>query len=92
MARLFGKLLKILKLDAPIAFTERVNIVHVAHDWRGRLGEGAGAQASQKLSLPQPPVNIGHAGLDVLAKLELVAALGDLPAPKIPGPIIHILK
>jgi hypothetical protein len=56
MARLRGQLLKILKLGAAIAFAERVNIVHVAHDRPGRLGEVAAAQASQDVRLLKPPV------------------------------------
>ena len=92
VARLLGQLFKILELGAAVAFAERVNIVHVAHDRPGRTREGVAAQASQEVRLLKPPVNVGHAGFDVLAKLELVAALGDLDGAQLARPRVDILE
>jgi len=92
MARLRGQLLKILELGAAVAVAERVDIVHIADDRSGGLGEGVAAQASQEVSLLKPPVNVGHAGLDELSKLELMAVLGDFDRAKLAGPRVQILK
>jgi len=92
VARLVGQLFKILQLGAAVAFAERVDVVHVAHDRSGRPREGRAAQASQEVRLLQPPVNVGHAGFDELAKLELVAALGDLDGAQLARPGVQVLK
>lgn len=92
MARLRRQLLKILKLGAAVAFAEGMNIVHIALDQPGRFGESVGAQALKEGRLLKPPMNIGHAGFNELAKLELVAVLGDLHRPQLPGPCVHVLK
>ena len=39
-----------------------------------------------------PAVNVGHAGLDVLAELELLAALADLDRAQLTGPVVDILE
>ncbi len=90
--RLGGQLFKILKLGAAVAFAERVNIVHVAHDRPRRLGEGASAQPPQEVRLLKPPVDVGHAGFDELAKLELAPVLGDLHGAEFAGPRVQVLK
>ena len=65
---------------------------HVAHDRSGRPREVRPAQASQEIRLLKPTVNVGHADLNELAKLELVAALGDLDGAQLARPRVHILK
>jgi len=92
MARLCGQLLKILKLRAAVAFPEWVHIIHVAHDRSRRFREGVAAQATQVVRLLKPPVNIGHAGFNELAKLELATALGDLHRAQIARPVIDVLE
>jgi len=92
VARLVGQLFEILQLGAAVAFAERVDVVHVAHDGSGRPREDRAAQASQEIRLLKAPVNVGHAGFDELAKLELVAALGDLDGAQLARPGVQVLK
>jgi hypothetical protein len=46
----------------------------------------------QEVRFLKTPVNVGHADLDELAKLELIARLGDLDGAQLPRPLIYILK
>ena len=92
MTRLLGQLFEILKLGAAIALPERVNIVDVAQNRARCPGERAGAQVSQEPSLLEAPVNVRHSGFDELAKLKLVAVLGDLDGAQLARPIVDVLK
>ncbi len=92
MSRLLGQEAEILKLSSPVAFAKGVHIVHVAHDRAGGRGELPAAEVAEKAGLFQPPVNIGHAGLDELAKLELTSTLVDLDGAKLPRPVVGVLK
>ncbi len=85
-------MVEILKLGAAVAIAEWVNIVHVAHDAGCRIRECADAQFAKKVGLCKSPVDVGHARFDELAKLELLAALGDLHCPQLSRPGVDILK
>ena len=92
VACLLRQLFKILQLGAAVAFAERVDVVHVAHDRAGGLGEGRAAPAAQEVRLLKPPMNVGHAGFYELAKLELVAGFGDLDGAQLARPGVQVLK
>ena len=92
MTGLCGQLFEILQLGPTIAFAERMDVVHIAHDPASHGGEGGWVQAAQEVCPRQPPMDIGHAGLDEPAELELVAILGDLDRAKFTGPREEVLK
>ncbi|GEM_PF-6207439 len=92
MAGLGGQLLQILKLGAAISLAKRVHVIHVAHDPPGRLRKRGAVEAAQEASVFKPPVHVGHAGFDELAKLELAAAFCDLHRANLTRPRVHVLK
>jgi hypothetical protein len=46
----------------------------------------------QKARTFEAAVNIGHSGMDVLPKLELLAALADLDRAQFSGPVVDVLE
>jgi hypothetical protein len=44
------------------------------------------------IGFDDPPVDVRHARLDVLAEHELVAALVQFDGSYLPGPLVHVLK
>jgi hypothetical protein len=92
VAGLSRQLLEVEELRAAVAFAERMDIGYVAHDDRGRLGKFGSTQTFEKIRLLKTAVNVAHAPLDKLPKLELLAVLGDFDGAKLAGPIKNILK
>jgi hypothetical protein len=92
MAGLGGQLLQILELGAPVSFTERVDVVHIADDRAGRLGERRFVHSAQVVRHHEAPMDICHARLDVSPELELVAVFGDLYGPDLSRPVVDILE
>ncbi|MGB8843942.1 MAG: hypothetical protein WCC64_23070 [Aliidongia sp.] len=87
-----GQLFQIEELRAAIAFAKWVDVVHIAQDRSGRLGERGRTQAAKETRFLKPAVDIGHARFDEAAELELIAAFGDFDGPKLAGPVIEILE
>jgi hypothetical protein len=92
MPGLRGQLFQIEELRAAIAFAERVDVVHIAQDRSGRLGERGRTQAPKEACFFKPAMNIGHARFDEAAELELIAAFRDFAGTKLAGPVIEILE
>jgi len=87
-----GQLFQIEELRAAIAFPERVDIIHIAHDRSCSLGERGRAQTLEETRFFKPMVNIRHSRLDEAAELELIAVFRDFDGAKFPGPIVKILE
>ena len=66
--------------------------VHIAHDDGGLLGEFSLREPGQKSRPQKPAMNIAHAGMDELAKLELLGALADLDRADFTRPFVDILE
>jgi hypothetical protein len=92
MAGLLGQLFKIVGLRAPISFTERVDMVHVADDPPCLGSEFPAAEASKEAHAREAARDIAHARLDKASELELIPALGDFDCPNFAGPIVDILE
>ncbi len=69
-----------------------MDVVDVADDDAGRPGEFILAQILEEPGLLQSAMNIGHAGFDKLAELELMAALGDFDGAQLARPIVNVLE
>ena len=87
-----GKLLEILKLGSAVPLPERMDVVYVADDLAGGCSKFRRVQPSQEVGPLQATMNVGHAGLDVLAELEGPAILGDLHSPHFASPGVDILE
>lgn len=92
MTRPVGELLEVLQLCAAVPFAERMDVVDVADDDGRLLGKCVRRQRGKKLRAQQPPMDVGHAGLDVLAELELLVALADLDRAQLAGPVVDVLE
>ncbi len=92
VAGLRAKLAQVLGLDTAVAFAKRVDVVHVAKNVTCGGREVLTAQAAEKIGRLKPPMNIGHAGFNEPAELELVAVLGDLDAADLARPFVDILE
>jgi hypothetical protein len=69
-----------------------MNEVHVANNDRDLLREVAPRKFHKEPRAYKSPVHIGHAGLNVFPKLELLRALADFDRAKLAGPFIDILE
>lgn len=87
-----GQLLQIAQLRSAVAFPERMHIVDVAHDGTDGLREGGSGEAAQEVGLGQAPVDVGHAGADETAELELMAAFGDFYGSEFARPGVDVLE
>jgi hypothetical protein len=92
MACLFAQLLEIEQLRSPVSLAEWVNVIDVTDDGPGCIGEPLPAQSLEKMRLYEPCMNIPHAGRDVPAKLELLAAFGELNRTEFACPIEDVLE
>ena len=92
VSSLLSQLFEIVKLCTPIAFSEWMDIVHVAQDFPGHRRKRSATRTAKKIRPLKPPVNIRHTGFDVPPELELMAALGYLHGSKFARPIMDILK
>lgn len=69
-----------------------MNVVDIAHDLPGACRKIRLRRSFEIIRLDGPPVNVGHAGLDVLAEHELIPALVEFDDANLSGPVIHILE
>ena len=73
MASAFRELLEKNELGASIAFTKRMAIIDVAHDGTDTVRKILNCRLTVETSCYDSLVDVGHAGFDILAKLELIA-------------------
>lgn len=92
MVGLGRQLLQINHLCAAIAFAKGMDVIDVAHDRADGNGKVGKVQLLEKIAGNQTPMDIGHAGLNVTAKLELTAALGDFDRSDLAGPVVDVLE
>lgn len=92
MPGLFRKHAKILQLRASIALSEGMDVVDVANNHSGFIGENIGAETTQKLSSQQTAVHVRHAGFDEAKRHELCAAFGDLYNADLSRPVVDVLE
>ena len=92
MTRLTGKLFEVVHLGAAVPLAEGVDVVDIADDHRRLLRERRGGQPFEEARPDEPAVHVRHAGLDVAAKLELLAALADLDRAQLTGPVVNVLE
>jgi hypothetical protein len=92
VAGLLGELFQVQELGTAVAFSEGVDIVHVADDFARGGGEFIVLQVAEEFGLREAAMNVGHAGFDVLPELELMAALGDFDGADFAGPVVDILE
>jgi hypothetical protein len=85
-----SQLLEVEQLGAPVALAKWVDVVDVCNDLAGLAREFSGVQSAQEIQPDQSSVNVGHAGFDEAAKLELMAVLGNLYRPQFADPIIDV--
>ena len=77
---------------APVAFPERVHVIYVADNDSRFAAESLPAQTFQKIAAHKAFMYVGHARFDILAKLELLAALVEFDGADFPRPGIYILE
>ena len=72
-----GELFQILKLCPAVSVPEGMHVIQIADDLPGPRRE---ILARQPLEIPRrddPPMHVGHAGLDIGPELKLVSVLRD---------------
>ena len=87
-----GKLLQIEQLGAAVALPERVDVVDIADDLARAFCKARLRRSCKVFRLDQTAMHIGHASLDVLAKLELACALGDFQRADFSRPVVDVLE
>ena len=92
MARLSRELVEVLQLGPPVPFSKRMDVVDIAENFAGRRGESGGFEMGEEIRRTEPFVDVRPADFDETAKLEQLAALGDLDGADFARPIVQVLK
>ncbi len=92
MAGRFGKQFEILELNAAVSLAKRVDVVHISDDPTGFGRKGRPIERLQIIAALKPPMDVGHTGFDVSAKLKLLPAFRELDAAKFARPFKDVPK
>jgi hypothetical protein len=92
VTRPLGKLLQVLELRPAIPLPERVDVIHIPHNFPGPRRELCRGQVIEKVGCSDLAMYVSHAGLDISPELELLPALGNLHGADFSCPFIDILK